>query len=60
MNSHRLSFRFMNNEIPHSHKVEERTKKFYYKKVDGQYLPNTLSIREKEDFDNFEIVCSMY
>lgn len=50
----------MNNEIPYSRKIEGRMKKIYYKKVSGQYFPNTLSIGEKDEFDNFEIVCSMY
>ncbi|CAB4422587.1 unnamed protein product [Rhizophagus irregularis] len=52
--------RFMNNEIPYSRKIEGRMKKIYYKKVGGQYFPNTLSIGEKDEFDNFEIVCIEY
>ncbi len=49
----------MNNEIPYLCPSERVTKKIYYENVDGQY-PNALSIGEKDDFDNSELVCSTH
>ncbi|CAG8464807.1 5133_t:CDS:10 [Funneliformis caledonium] len=53
--------RFMNNEIPYLCPSEGRTKKTYYENIDDdEQYSNALSVGEKEDFDNSELVCIEY